>query len=225
MSDFSQVVKYLDIVKSRKITSAEADEFDGKASPLSKYQHVLKTRPIKKLQVSFSLLAHTVPFSSVAFIGQLMFQYNFTFNGKLFITSVLNNSALIRGGCLTVKYRVGSTVYRYALCGSQEYIIRLMGPLTHTINVMNFPLYDGQVIEKNCVFEFWANFDSALAYDPIGVVGDLLIESSRLVNPATPDEIDRTYGSVAAIDRAAFAVALPAALPYAQATQVWLDNI
>ena len=223
--DFPSVVKYLDYIPGRSITSAEADEFDGKASPLSKYQHILKTRPIKKIQVSFNLLAHLIEPFDPQFRGQMMFQYNFSFFGRLYITQVLGDENLVRGGCLTVKFRRGNIVSRYALVGNQQEIVTTSHPTTVRVrDLFKFPVYTGELIEKNCIFEFWANYNSLSIWPKIGVNSDLKIMTSRLVNPATPDELERVTSSIAAIDRANMEIAYPINLPYNQPTIVWQDN-
>lgn len=116
-------------------------------NPLAKSRDIAyDVRPLFKY---FYVPAFTVQAKDYA--RELMFQYNLTFSEDFYFVNVKQYQSgltpfMIVGGCLCVKYRVGTTVYRYRL-------------LDHNTNVdwSFFPLYTNQKVRKNFCIEFWAD--------------------------------------------------------------------
>jgi len=210
MSDFPQVVKYLDIVPSSKDTTVT-----------DKYPGIHKTRAIKKIQTIVVLPTTLLPILGTEVTPRMMFQFNVTAPFKFRILELgprqlgytLDN--LVRGGVLTVKWRVGTTVYRYAIVGKQyEHV--------HHIPLTPFEPYAGQLIQKNCVFEFW--LIDTFAIDTYGTVFDIQIFTSLYRNPTTPDEIEVTQSANPALGLNVLGIAIPETIPTVQPDIAWLDN-
>lgn len=211
---FGQIVKHLDVSRARVATSSEA----ALASrPFDKYYGLNRARDIKKIHKVFTLEAYSIDVIGGGQFqrGELIFQYNVTVGAPFTIDK---NFRFVsdRGGVLCVKYRVGTTVYRYALYGNQE-------DLNLSTDILAFTPYNGQVIASNCCFEFWVSYlhPQALVY---GLTDDLKISTSILVNPDYPEEIERVIEGPDVLTKDDIGVALPETLPYEQLNQIWLDN-
>lgn len=209
--DFTSTVKYLDIVKARKTTSAEDD---GAKPALSKYHSITKARHIHKLQQQIVLQAHTQLSGNVNYENRLLFQYNVTMPTPFVITSpaLFDTDTL---GYLTIKWRVGTDVFRYFLRGNNA----LQLAAGETLYAPE--AYGNQVIPRNCVFEYW--FLGSINIQ-VGLLTDLYLGASRLVNPSDVNQTTSILLTATPIDIATFGVALPEALPYNQPDQAWLTN-
>lgn len=213
MSDFPQIVKYLDIVKSRKITSAEADEFDGKASPLSKYQHILSTRAIKKIFGYLYLPNHLEPTTGTNQRGFIGFQYNYSLAGDFYLTNyadlMTNAYANIFNNCdVCIRYRVGGTVFRYHLG-------QFFKPFAQ--DFLYVPQYAGEVIKKNFTIEVWVQYDITVFSPNFGIdnpndVNGIKLLSGRFRNPSTPDELEYSLGGGTLVKDDLF-ITLPETIP------------
>jgi len=205
--NFDSVVKYLDLRRAT-VDSTEVTK------PLS----LDKSRAIKKVQDTLLLSPYDV--GPVFFsYPRLMFQYNVTVGYPFTFRVNPNTFTAIRGGTLFIKWRVGSTVYRYRI--SDTIVTRTPNTTSRWRKLKQFYVYyEGQVIPSNCVFEFWYSLTSLV----VGIQSPgVELTLSKLRNPVTPDDIGTQYPQVK-LTIADLGVALPETLPYTQDNQVWLNN-
>lgn len=152
---------------------------------------------------------------------QLLFQFNVTLTENFYLLNVEQYRAftrsLIVGGCLCIKYRIGTTVYRYKL-------------LDHsTTNDWNyFTWYSNQLIRKNFCIEFWGN--DLLPEEALfnrGILQTLLMQMSIMYEPSSVNEVPYTT-DIDAIDVLRLADltfgALPIDMPFTQENLVYLSN-
>lgn len=214
MSDFSHIVKRLDIAKARVATRSEAALA---LKPFDKYYGIQKTRPIVKIPTVFTLAANAIDVVGAGQFqrGELIFQYNVTVGASFIIDRPFQENVNL-GGVLCVKYREGTVVKRYALYGTQKNVP------TGT-DILAFTPYSNQVIKSNCCFEFWVTYlhPQALTY---GLDTDYKVTTALLVNPANAEELERVIAGAEALSKAEIGVAVPETLPHDQANQAWLDN-
>lgn len=227
MSDFIEVVKYLDTLPVRVATYQEALDAN---IPFDKFYTKVKTRPIKKLFWWISLEANQIFGETIP--GRLIFQYNLTLPKPFYILGVTLpygfNSPYVMQCVGTVKWRVGTTVYRYCIFNSKikeaSYIVG------HTPNfsyINTFPDYTNQQIPANAVIELWSSFADLTAQPHArnpGFDQPVLIQTSLMSNPITANDIAVILDSGVALNYADIGVNLPEALPYNQPTIVWNDN-
>lgn len=219
MSDFPSAVKYINLRPARVITQQEAD---AAPVPLSKYQRLLKTRAIQKLNYRIVLPGFAFDMQPYGkFHGRLAFQYNISFVEPFFLldfkpdTPILDVNG-IANGCVTLKWRNGSSVSRYMIAGRQrnELISR---------NVTNFPPYANQLIPANFVLEYW--LVQSMNGNPYFIqLPNLVLVTSKLVDPPTASDtsFDQNLGLPLGIPD--LGVNQPENLPYNQDNIVWLDN-
>jgi hypothetical protein len=221
MADLTtSVFKYLDRIKTRKATLNEAT---NNVKPFDKYYRNIKVRRIEKIPKTITLKKFT--YSQLLVQGatnSLVFQYNLTFDNDFYILNLAEEVFNI-GGCLTVKYRVGTTVYRYFLYGSMWTSNKAFNDSLFQVNF--FPAYNQQLIKKNCVFEFWMAFDLNLTPAFIGLQEDFIIKTNKYVNPGDINQTLINVDCSNVFTKEQFGVAVPEVIPYNQNTQVWLDNV
>lgn len=151
------------------------------------------TRVAEWLNSFVSLPAFT--YSGIGWKGasEIVTQFNYTAT-KNFTLRELPEPPVNVNFCLVIRYRIGLTTFRYKLWDS-------IG------EVLNEPLYNGQVIKKNFVLEIWntANFTEVSLAEALNVKlsirkipityasldeyadNELVIEaSSQIVSPPTP---------------------------------------
>lgn len=218
MSDFPQIVKYLDINKAGKATT---DAQGGALKDRTKL--ISKSRAIKKLNYTFNIANAT---GSNPGFGRIVAQYNFTAPKAFSILHVLSDRVgahtPIEAAVMCVRYRIGETVYRYMLP------ISSILPYNDLFidNTFTFPvqasLYNNQVIKANFCIEFWCLGVGFVNWN----MGNLTIVSSLLINPVSADQ--KYYYPVSplvSMNRANLVVAFPEALPTVyDANSAWLTN-
>ncbi len=225
MSDFSTVQKYLRRSVAREITAAEAIIYNTRAGSTNPAKYQTRGVPARDIKLIFETI--TLPSFSVAsagvsaFVPRLLFQYNITSLHDFAITRVINKVALAQG-CLTVKWRVGNTVYRYLIAG-KDTVTFVFPPPDHEQNVIYFEDYTNQQIPHNFCIEFWS-----MLYDIgaplVGLLEDIEIETSILAEPSTADELTRVIAANVPIEFATMSFNLPVALPVVQPSVAYLDN-
>lgn len=207
---FSQITKYLDYIRGSRNTSR--DKSRGKA------------RSIKKLNYVFTLDAVTL---DPVVKATLLQQVNFIMPAEFSIIKIEQGTEIIaRPAVMCIRYRVGSTVYRYRLPSyadpSNNAIADAALPFTESVQA---PVYAGQTIQPNFCIEYWGFYTGS------GVLNSRCASwqytTSLLVNPSTPEQtspIIYTTGTV--VDRSALVVTLtdePIPTTYNTAEQ-WLNN-
>lgn len=221
MADFVKTLTYLDLKKARKAT---LDDVSTNPTKNNKYFTLVgPLRAIKKIPYVITLPAYFLPYPNDAVIPQLIFQYNVTMPLQWGINKLrvkLTNHPItgdLPGGCITVKWRVGNVVSRYVLDGSPS--VPSLLPNTQ----LNFSWYSGQAIPKNFCIEFWM---SAPVNNPqfVGVYKDLILETTNLINPASPDQTEIHLQANAPITLQQLATVMPEPTPTDNQLNAWLDN-
>jgi hypothetical protein len=195
MGNFNEIVpRRINIAPAREATLAEAQ---NAPIPFDKYYRILPTREIRKLNTFFILSANMVPQATYLYLGRLMFQYNVIAPKPFYILKEPRTDEFFP--CvLTVKWRVGTQVFRYFLDGEQQYIHITTPsqpgppPFIDTIrNTTAFPIYNNQRIPINCVFECWSSSFNTFSSQPAcGIPSDYKMEISMTTDPATSDDIE-----------------------------------
>lgn len=191
--DFQQVVKYLDISP----TSVSDDPC------LKQNKGIFPTRAITKIRKYFTMPRVT----GVNIRGALLAQVDYALSEDFYLTSYIphfNITGLENLVILAIRYRIGTTVYRYRIPYTQSSEQNLLV----SASGLQAPFYTNQLIKKNFVLEFWGiapfgNFN----------VGPVDFISSRAVNPTNPDELNRSFDAGIVYDRTEIGVALPEPIP------------
>jgi hypothetical protein len=203
-NDFQGVVKHLDLNRASKDTIQNV-------KPLT----LNESRAIKKVQNSLVLSVKTYNPVFLNNLPRLIFQYDLSI-GYNFSLSLPNLGGYVRGGDLFVKWRVGTTVYRYRLALRSNNVDFRQSLLRQFFND-----YTGELIPSNCVFEFWVTSTTSLV---VGVALPLHLKLSPLRNPVTADDTGSDIASGNPLEIADLGVALPEVLPYNQPNIAWLNN-
>lgn len=228
MSDFIDVVKYLDKLPVRVATLQEALDAN---IPFDKYYGKIPVRPIRKLFWYLSLEPNRVLGETKT--ARLVFQYNITAPAPFYILGVTlpyGSSSPNQMQCVgTIKWRNGSTVSRYCIFNSilkeSKYV---KSGHTFSLSFINtFPDYANQKVPANCVVELWSSFHDQLALPGTRNIGfdlPVVIQTSLMSNPLTASDTAIILDSGPALNYADMGVNLPETLPYNQPTIVWNDN-
>lgn len=148
-------------------------------------------------------------------VPYIVYQFNYSASSDFRIINfgdLQANPQRLSNCILCVRYRVGTAVYRYQICGSTQ-------------NLASVPseLYNGQLIKANFVVEIWQiNTPSTL-----GVVNALSLMTSIIRTPTGQDDYlpDSTSSSVAVTLTGLQAAINPEALPTTYNTNgSWLTN-
>lgn len=174
MASFSETVKYLSISPARKATLAEAQTAN---LPFDKYYSISNSRKIDRINLTIVLPANTVLSSDIPYWGRLLFQYNISVGQPFYILNRIVEDKSYKG-LITVKWRVGSSVYRYNIYGGQE-----LSTSIFKRNVANFPWYSSQLVPSNCCFEFWATRPGT--EETYGLTSAFRVKTSLLYEPET----------------------------------------
>lgn len=208
--NFQQITKYLDYVRGSRNTSR--DKSRGVA------------RPIEKLHYGFTLDAVTL---DPVVKATLLQQVNFTMPAAFSILKVEQGSEIVaRPAVMCIRYREGSTVYRYRLPSYADPSTNALAdaalPFTESVQA---PVYAGQIIKPNFCVEYWGFYTGS------GVLNSRCASwrytTSLIVNPTTPDQVSPIiYTTGTVVDRSALVVTLaPEPIPTTYNTaEQWLTN-
>lgn len=219
MSNFTSVIKYLDLDRSSKDETINT-------KPLT----LDRSRAIKKVQDTVTIPAHFYTFAQLPanYVGRMLFQYNVTVGYPFsFVVEPMHLANRVFGGSMFIKWREGNTVYRYRInAGGAIAVVQQFGqPNTQLFSWFGTNNdYTNQFVGSNCCFEFWlANVTPFFAF--IGLKEPLTIRLTKLRNPSDPDDLGISVGNISGVLQIAdLGVNLPEALPYNQANQAWLTN-
>lgn len=205
MSEFSDIVKQFSITPVVQDTTTNT-------KPLS-------TTPVRAVGlINQQVIVPPIDFSTI-FIPQsasIWYQYNYTapfdfrvINFGQLRAQVPNN---IIKAIICIRYRIGTTVYRYLLTGS-------------SLNTAIVPslLYSGQLIKRNFVIEVWRLFGGP----PCGIFNALTLTTSIIRNPISEDDSlpDQVYALQSVNHDTLVAPINPEALPTIyDAAGSWLTN-
>ena len=202
MSDFSQITKYLDLVRASKDTTETT-------KPLS----LTKSRAIKKIFKEFTIPGFpTITFSpSERFFKRLVSQVNVSMISNFRIIEhtfipVLNVSPIV-----AIRWRNGNTVTRYSLSPES---------LFSTFIGINVPAYTNQLIPRYFVVEFWKRNTLLFLGMP-----NLTIKTNLYTNPETPEQTSVVIDDITEAERTDLFHAFPEPIPtlYGE-DSAWLDN-
>ncbi len=225
MSDFPDVTKHLDLLKSRQAT---ADEAKNATQPFDKYYGLSKSRDIKKIYTYLVLPTFQVLHQNLNFIRRrLLFQYNIVAPKSFYI---LNNSTIFQRGVnfkncfICIKWRVGTNVFRYRLTLTPPVDAYSSNPFKVDLNPY-FEIYNNQLISKNCVIEVWEGRTEPIISSNaiVGLIQDISIQTSILSNPQVADDIEIDLQQIVT-PFVNLSFNLPMNLPQDQSTLVFNNN-
>lgn len=188
---------------------------------LSVTKQINKVRSIEKLPYYINLPAFeslTVPKN-----GRLLFQYNASLPFNFRIIDPIKQSPFLSKGILTIKYRVGSKVYRYIIWGELQ--ITEFPTLGKVINVYDFEAYTNQLIGKNCCFEFWSIQRVGIAIARPNGIPNLKLKTSILEDPSNVNQYEKVLNLVVPLEHTDLGSTLPETIPTNQANLAWLNNV
>lgn len=146
-------------------------------------------------------------------IGCLMAQYNYTFprSFKILKTSVVYADYSNLFPTVAIKYRIGTTVYRYYL------------PWSNPMVALPIDQYNGELIQPNFCLEYWCRLSSGFGSNYF--VQEVLVTTNLLANPTSPDELYVNTAPTESLLRATLAQAMPETLPVTYVSgSSWLTN-
>lgn len=217
-----RVIKYLDIAKSKLPSRAEAIAINPRAV---KHYDLSNARSISKINTFIVLPSNTDPDPDSIIAGRLIFQYNVSISENFHIVDTIKTSIKLSSGFLCVRYRVGSTVHRYYLWGEEQLKTASLGNGGYR-NCSDYPRYNGEIIGKNCVFEYFRmSKNPAPAVVRIKGIPELLIKTSLLINPAYAEQTSIIQGVPILHNRTSLGFNLPQNFPVTQDNIAFLDNV
>lgn len=197
MSDFLEISNRLDIRKSERDTTND--------------KSLQKSRPIQKVPYSFVIPRVQIDLTSfgVAQGGALVHQFNITAPRafRILLNSArLNEADILTYALICVRYRVGTTVYRYRLKLSGDSILE---GLLDNFSGVQAPAYYNQHIGANFCIEFWTLNAGQTNID----VGPWTVMTGLLRNPLNVDDIGSEIAIVTEMARDDLSQPLPDVLP------------
>lgn len=228
MSSLIEATKYLTIKPARIANAAEmaaAQSASGSAN-LDKYSTIDASRSLETVPVVITLPAHQQLYEPIINVfNRLMFQYNLVMPSAFYFIDplilVVPDAYNYKYFYVTIKWRVGSTVYRYWLYGQRN----------TPRKIVNIPeMYAGQLIQPNCVFEVWNTFyiDTPWLGDLelFGPPNDLQFKTSLLRVPETADvrNVAANISTIYDIVDSGLTPPLAQGESFAQPSVAFLDN-
>lgn len=228
MTSFLSVVKPFSRVLATKDTTVVT-------KPLS----ITAVRAIRPIQSTLTIPAHIYTYTppdaaaSLATTRRLVFQYNCTASEDFTLTRIpdVRNYAAgpsypskIKDGYLVIRYRVGTTCYRYllhkAVTGFPGQIDDYWGG-----QIDGFTSYTGQIIKKYFCLEFYSTKMNPLAPGTCGVFSEINYEASPINMPTTADPETFSLATLSLQELDDLTIALPESFPQSQLNIAWLDNV
>lgn len=167
-----------------------------------------------------SIPAFQIGIYDYKYVRQMLGQFNYSFTEDFYILNVSNYkafaSAIIHGGCLCIRWREGTTVYRYKLIDSDD-----------STDWSYFTPYSNQLIKKNFCIEFWGNI---LAFGQLRhqLAQDILLQLSSFYEPTvtseTPAVTEISAEDFLNTDELGESIPIDGGIPYSNETVVWLTN-
>lgn len=197
MVSFSQLVKYLNINKGRKTTTAENVD-----TRREKYDHIVPTWRVTKIPKKIVLAAHT-DINWNGKHGIIFCQYNFEFDTAFRLVNInrlrgeninidTGVGTYLESSFLCIKWRIDNEVTRYFLFGNPI----LQNTITNQF-VITPPVYNGELIPPICVFEVWTGLQT-FPYDGAqGLLADIELETNFLQDPSDINEREILYEGAA----------------------------
>ena len=204
MSDWQAVIKPLTVTPVTQDTTQNT-------KPLS----TTAVRAVEMVNKQVVVPAVTITTSGTFQVPYIVWQYNYSAGTDFRVINfgeLQANSQRLSNCIICIRYRVGTTVYRYQLCGSTQ-------------NLASVPseLYSGQLIKANFVIEVWQINSSAT----IGIVNALSLMTSVIRVPTGEnDYLPDSISSSASVTLANLQAAInPETLPTTYNTNgSWITN-
>lgn len=207
----------------------------------SKKLNIVKTDvyvPTKRLTINKTRIVEKIPcYINIPKVitansitnGRLLHQFNATLPSNFRIIEPIKYAYTNCVGILTVKFRVGSTVYRYAIWGNRQKtgaFINIYNDYDwlNVFDVYDIPQYSGELIGKNCCFEFWAIEEYTGPIQEVWGHPALKLSISLMQEPTVIDDKEVNINLDAPIDQVNLASTFPEGLPTDQTNIAWLDN-
>lgn len=221
MTSFSSVVKPFSRVLATKDTTVVT-------KPLS----ITAVRAIRPIQSTLTIPEHLVTvapttIAEAAATGRrLLFQFNCSAVHEFTLTNVPNrdNYGRLSSGYLVIRWRVGSTVYRYLL----QKTVTLPGK--RVINywggeIDGFQSYTGQVIKSNFCLEYYSMFVRNGTIESRGINSAMSFQTSIINAPTMADPEVFSAATPIVYDQADLAATPLYEFPQSQTNIAWLDNV
>ena len=186
-----------------------------------KQSSIYKVRAISKIPYYVHLTAFESALAPKN--GRLLFQFNCSLPANFRIIEPIRQSVNLSKGILTVKFRVGSIVYRYVIWGDEQKSQSALGG--DILDIYDFPIYTNELIGKNCCFEYWSIQRVGVSVvRPNGIL-DFKLHTSLSFDPSTVEQTEVILEAGNPIEPVTLGSTFPEALPTSQETIAWLDNI
>jgi hypothetical protein len=183
-----------------------------------------KGRAIGKVNYQFTIPAVNIDLGAagVNSYGALFHQFNYTAPSSFRILNWTKGQATtdITNMCLVaVRYRVGTTVYRYRLTVANDSALDEL--FDSFFAVVRAPRYNGERIGANFSIELWSYFSSGR---PV-ILNDITVTTGLLALPSSSNETEQDIPLAQTMNRAALALPMPEFLPVTyDAGSQWLTN-
>lgn len=229
MADINDASKYLGITPAGEATDALAG-----ATKIAHRPSALNNpaaRKFGKIQYNITVPAHTKvgPQYSVNVQSFVAFQYNYTASRAFKLAYNGTNNVKLSNGSMAIKFRIGTTVYRYFIGGNCTTTLlngreNLLDPVPGW-KMYNAEVYAGQTIQPNFVIELWSVPRIIPFFSPgfVQITSDIVIGTSLFAYPSSYDEQSRSLAAPALVEPTLY-VALPEAIPTNYTDTAWLTN-
>lgn len=185
----------------------------------AKESSIVKVRKIQKINYYINLPA----FESleVPKNGRLLFQFNLSLPSNFRLLDGVKLSNSLSKGVLTIKYRTDSEVFRYVIWGDLQRTI-IDG---ETVDVYDYPDYKGEIIGKNCCFEYWSVQRTGIAVVRPNGIPSLKLKTSILTDPSDVNQIEIVKNADNSLQIIDLGSAFPEDIPTLQSNLAWLNNV
>ena len=184
-----------------------------------------KGRAIKKIPYIFTVPATSFNMSitNLKQKGLLLAQYNYTAPASfklLRVDSFSSDDLVLNPPAICIRYRIGTTVYRYRLPYSNSAVEAIL----LSSGRVQCPVYINQLIKANFTVEFWTGHIAGIAGQQFSVPA-FTVETNLLMLPDNSDSLYDSFGTSESLTRADLSIAMPETLPVDYgASSTWLTN-
>ena len=168
-----------------------------------------KGRAIKKIPYIFTVPATSFDMSTTNLKqkGLLLAQYNYTAPAAfkvLHANSPTGGDFVLNPPAICIRYRVGTTVYRYRL----PYNNSAVEAVLLSSGRVQCPVYVNQLIKANFTVEFWTGHIAGISGQQFSMPA-FTVETNLLVLPDNSDSLYDSFDASESLTRAALSIAMP----------------
>ena len=188
MSDILSVTKRLRYGRARILTVAERQAAQNQtgSTNVDKYYTIDRSRAVELAQLSITIPANRVledyyHLDRYTYLHRILFMREYSAPSNFYFIGNFHTYRFspVWWGIWAVRWRSGEVCHRYALAGWK---------VTNKIQGDTIEDYAGQIIGKNCVFEFWL-FRTTFAIPSIPAAPeDVTLKTSILYTPTTSSD-------------------------------------